>query len=437
MDQKLKKSLLNKIKPDKNEEKELKQSVNSFLLLLEKTAKELNFDLTFIVGGSFGKNTYIKGDFDVDIFASFDLKYEKEDISEYLFLILSKSNISFIRQKGSRDYFSGEYNFKKNFKFEIIPNLKIKTISQAKNSTDFSPLHLKFLQDKISKNPSLSDEIRLAKLYFKAKGFYGAESYVNGFSGHSIDILIIYYGSLEELIFSAKNWREQTIIDINNISESTEKLLKEVDSSKHSNLILIDPVDSKRNASKALSRENYEKFVLNCMLQKEFTQKDFEKKSICFKNILNNAIIFEKESGYFCLSYKIIFTLENQSQDIVGTKLYKIFQNLEKYFLSYDFIIQKKDFYIDINKGEVLFLYFFKQSILSKLKLVTGPSIYLKEAVLKFSESKEEIFVKNSKICSYQKRKIINLDEVSNIDLDLLKEIFSKDISFIKYIKKV
>ena len=435
MDNNLKKLILEEIKPSLKEEKEFEKIVNDLLNILNKAALELSLDVDFLVGGSFGKKTYLKGTFDVDIFTRFSLKYEDSQLSTLTKEILDKANLKYLKQKGSRDYYSGFFGKNKKIYFELVPNFKIKNIEDAKNTTDFSPLHLLFLQEKIKKNPNLTDEIRLAKQYFKSKSLYGAESYINAFSGHTIDLLIVYYQSLENLIKSGKNWGEETIIDINNFYSNPFDIKKYIDKSKQSNLIIVDPIDSQRNASRALNRDNYGKFILTCINQKEFSKKDFQIKKISFEKLISNAKNFEKKSLTTCLIYKLKFNLNDQSQDIVGTKMLKVFEKIEDYFISFDFNIFNSNFHINMNTCECLFIYFLKQKNLNSFKLISGPNVNLTNAVENFILDKQEVFVKNFKVCYYQKRDITNINQISKIDIKKTQTLFSKDLSCLEKIE--
>lgn len=437
MDIKLKKDILKEIEPTKNEDKNFKKIVDDFLSLLEDSARKLNLKVDFLVGGSFGKGTYLKGTFDVDIFTRFDLKYEDSKLSSYTKEILEKARIDFKKQKGSRDYYSGFYGKDNKIYYELVPNYNIYDIKDAKNTTDFSPLHLLFLKNQIKKDPNLSDEIRLTKQYFKSKKLYGAESYIGGFSGHTIDLLIVYFKTLENLLENAKNWGSEEIIDINNFYKNNKDIKLNINESKQSNLIIIDPIDPKRNASKALDKEKYAQFLLICKNQNKLTKEDFIIKKESFSQLINKAKKFEDESKTTLIIYEVKFSTKDSSDDIVGTKMLKLYEKIENYISSYDFNIFSKAFHIDISKNSSIFIYFIKHKEIPSLKLIHGPDIFLKEAVENFSKDKENIFTLNSKVCYYQKRTVTKIDQISSFNVDKAKEIFKKDLSCMTSIKLI
>lgn len=431
-----KKKILERISPNKKEDESMKKCVGDFLKVLESSSKKLGFKCDLYVGGSFGKGTYLKGNFDVDIFCRFSLDYEDESLSSNLEKILDNSKIKFVRQKGSRDYFSGEYGCKDiNFHFELIPCLKIEKLTDAKNTTDFSPFHVEFLKKKTKENKELTVQIRLAKQFFKAKGLYGAESYINGFSGHVIDILISYYGSLDALIKDAKGWTERKYIDICNYYKNADDALDNLSKDKHSSLILIDPILKERNAAKALSKDKYDKFVFIASIIDELSEKDFtiEKKDI--SALLKEQKSFAKKNGFGFLSYEIDLDAQGKSEDIVGSKLLKIHKKISGYFTGFDFSIFEEKYEIDFSKNKCVFIFILKSSTLPKVKKICGPSVYMKEACKSFIEKRDNYFIENSKVCSFEKRKITDINQIKKLDEKDFEEFLNKKVDFIRKIK--
>ena len=189
------------IKPDTKVLKQVDDTVKKINLLLKKK----NINAECVKGGSVAKGTFLRGDFDVDLFVRFDYAYKDQDISKILKYALRPLKPETVH--GSRDYF----HVKNNLLFEIVPVLMITDYKKAVNVTDMSPLHVDYVLKHINKNPELADEIRLAKQFCKANKVYGAESYINGFSGHVLDILIIYYSSFEKLLMQASVWGNKVI----------------------------------------------------------------------------------------------------------------------------------------------------------------------------------------------------------------------------------
>lgn len=169
---------------DVDEEFFLKQT-KEFVKELKKIFPRNNI----IIGGSLAKKTMIKKEKqDIDLFICFNKEDEMKIIEEKF----EDKKINYKKIHGSRDYFQIE---KGSIVFEIVPILKIKKLEEVKNTTDFSPLHVKYILSQIKKRPFLRKEIKLTKAFCLANEFYGAESYIQGFSGYALEVLVCYYGS--------------------------------------------------------------------------------------------------------------------------------------------------------------------------------------------------------------------------------------------------
>ncbi|MFW6286154.1 MAG: SMODS domain-containing nucleotidyltransferase [Nanoarchaeota archaeon] len=434
----LRKTILSNIKPNIENKKEKQDIVHILLKELNKQKKLLNYNCTFFIGGSFGKDTDLKDTSDIDIFAKFDTKYDDDKISNMLEKIIIKSKFQYSKQKGSRDYFNLEFKQKKfSIKIEIVPVLNIINPKLAKNSTDVSPLHVDFIKKKIAKNPNLKNEIRLAKQFFKSKKIYGAESYINGFSGHSIDILICYYNTLESLLNDAKTWKQRKFIDINNFYESYQSALIKIPSSKISSLILVDPILETRNAARALSVENYSKFLVIAKNFDELRESDFTITKFNLHKTIKSAKKIAKRNKLSNLFY--VFNLDvnnhNNSQDIIGSKLLRLNSKLAHHFTEYDFQIFNNEFFIDFSQKTCLFVFFLEHKNIPKLKKIMGPFVYMDSAFHNFIKDKKYYFIKDSRVYSYQERKITNINQISNLTKEDCKKMLNKNVEFIKKIK--
>ena len=103
----------------------------------------------------------------------------------------------------------------------------------------------------------MKNDVRLLKEFLKCHNVYGAEIAKQGFSGYVAEVLIWNFGSFESVIKKiAKLKRSQIIGDAS----------KKFDTP----IVIMDPIDDKRNLAAAISTENIGKFVLVC---REFLKK--------------------------------------------------------------------------------------------------------------------------------------------------------------------
>ena len=364
----------------KNEEKNLIKETKNFVQSLLKY-----IDKKIIVGGSLAKGTLIKKDKqDIDIFVLFDKEEETKELEKYL----KKLDLEYDVLHGSRDYFKIK---KGKVFFEIVPLVKIKRKEDVKNVTDFSPLHVDYVKKKIKENPKFVNEIKLAKAFCLANEIYGAESYIKGFSGYAVEILILYYRSFYNFL---KRIQKDRFIDIEKHFKNEKEARREINEQKIlSPLVLIDPVYKYRNLCAGLSKESFQTLIkkakdflkkpsINFFIRKEFNKRDFfekAKKNNARILILNLSSIKEKE-------------------DVAATKMKKFFDYLKKEFERKEQkILDEKFIFLRGNKAKAYFSLVLKENI-----KVFGPKKELKEALEKFKKKRREIYFEKGRAFSYE-----------------------------------
>ncbi len=376
------------ITPSKKEYQEISKIIKEVKAKINSIAKKRKYAVEVFVGGSVGKNTWLPGLHDIDFFLRFNFrKYQNSDekISNYSEEILLNCFEQVLRLHGSRDYFQTTY---KNYDLEFVPTLKISKPKQAKNITDASPLHVIWAEKKFKNNKKLSSEIRLAKKFFKSAKVYGAESYINGFSGHVIDILTIYYKTFKNLVKTIPNWESGIIIDIENHYKNRNELLSEMNNSKlYSPLIIVDPIQPERNCAAALSKENLKKIKSHAKKFLKYpSEKYFEEEEISLSSLKSIAKKNKKKLIY------IEAEPENENQDVAGAKIIKHFNYLLKQATLNDFEIINPDWdwNKDIDTNFRLWFFTSKKS-LPKKKILWGPPITAKKEFINSFKNKHTI----------------------------------------------
>jgi len=349
------KEILPKIKVNEEEENKIKSVISEINSKIKEGLSKYNAN--FFVGGSVGKGTNLPGTHDIDIFIRFK---ENGELSEDLGKILSVfDNVT--RLKGSRDYYKINYN---GYEIEFIPVLYCKTISNAKNITDHSPFHVNWSK----RSSELNEDVKLAKLFFTANKLYGAESWISGFSGHSIEILTKHYGGFEKLIKNISKWKDETIIDTEGLYKAKIDIKADLSESKINKIILIDPIDKDRNAAAAVSDEKYNQLI---EIAKNFldkpTKKYFEIQKIDIDTLKKNA----KKNKLFYYELEP----ESEKQDIAGSKMLTRLKKIVKVVKDHEFdIIDSGLFWDKKNKGLIWIIVPDKD--LEKKKILTGPPTY-------------------------------------------------------------
>lgn len=375
--------ILSRVNPPKEDLEIMEKSLKEFEENIEKEIKKLKLDVEIFEGGSFAKKTIIKKDiYDADIFIRFDEKYKRQDISKLTKKLLKKfKGVSIIH--GSRDYFKIKKS--SNFFIELIPVIKVKNPKKAENITDLSYSHVKYINKRI-KNEKILDEIKIAKAFCYATNTYGAESYIRGFSGYALELLVHYYGSFLKFIKEMiKHKTEKIIIDIEKDYKKKSDILLDINSSKlDSPVVLIDPTFKQRNVLAALSDETFERFK---QASKKFLKnpsiKSFEIKKVDLEKIKKDAL--KKKYEFILLEVKTV----KQEGDIAGSKLLKFYKHLENEILRF-FEVKNKGFNYN-NKKSARYFFVVKRK---KEIILDGPFAKDKENVKAFKKRHKRTFIK-------------------------------------------
>lgn len=384
---------LDGIRPDREYEQKIFSIIGEIISSINKSSK----DFKAVLGGSGAKGTWLKT-FDADIFVLFNYKkyQDKSDkLSEILEKIL-KRKFKIIRLHGSRDYFQIK---KEGFTFEIVPILGISNSKQAKNITDVSPLHSKW----VARHKKLANEMKLMKQLCKANGIYGAESHIQGFSGYVCEILAVNYGSFLSVMKNAAKWETKVIIDVEKYYKKDE-VFRVLNTSKLiSPLIVIDPVQKDRNASAALSAEKFEAFkiaaknFLKNPSEKSFLEQDLYEKFTAKQG--KNTLIIVKAKP---LQGKI---------DVVGSKLLKAYEFLLKEAEKNSFKIIDSSWEWKKNE-DASFYFIFSKKQLSSLVELEGPPLSMKDHVVNFKKLHKKTSIKKGKIFAAEKRKFLKPEQL-------------------------
>jgi len=353
--------ILDKFKPSRQEASKIKEEINSFVKELKKYIKNEKI----IIGGSFAKDTWLKENHDIDLFIKFNFnKFKDKDISKILEKQLHKFKLKKIH--GSRIYFQIKKN---NIIYEIVPVLEIKNTNNVINVMDVSPLHSAYVIK--NTNTKLKDEIRLAKIFFKANSLYGAETYKKAFSGYSIEILIIYYRSFYNLMKAASKFKNPEIIDPKNHYKNKASALRLLNESKtKSPLILIDPVQKDRNITAVLSVNNFNKFI---KLAKSYLKNK------------SNKFFIKKETNILKLKNYILIEIVpiNKNRNVLGGKLTRSLEYIKDYLNREGFIVKNYDWKWN---SKVYFWFRLKNENLPLKKKHFGPKIRDEINIKKFKE---------------------------------------------------
>jgi tRNA nucleotidyltransferase (CCA-adding enzyme) len=263
MDEKLKERVLKKIVPTKKEIEREKKIVKE---LLKKIDSIKGKHVKTILAGSMARNTHLRGDNDIDIFVLFPTKIERNEFVREGLKIGKKVLKGFEWEEAFSEhpYIRGKY---KGFNVEIVPSYEIKTTDKLLSSVDRTPFHTKYLIEHLKENQK--NEVRLLKQFLKGIECYGADLKTESFPGYITELLVLKYGSFENVLKNVQNWRKGEVIDLENYYTESEARKK-----FNHHLIIVDPIDKKRNVAFALSFNQFARFIA---ASRRFIEKPSEK----------------------------------------------------------------------------------------------------------------------------------------------------------------
>ena len=271
--------------------------------------------------------------------------------------------------------------------------MKIKKPEEAENVTDLSYFHVNYVKRKM--NNKLAREVGITKKFFKAQKFYGAEGYIQGFSGYGVECLIIYFKIFEKMIRELLKADGKIIIDPERHYKNKNDVLIHINESKlQSPIILVDPTWKGRNVLAALSNETFSRFKeAASRLISNPKLEYFEEKN------LDEKILKNKADKYKAEMVKIKLETDKQQGDIAGTKLKKFSRFLKNELEKYFKIIEMEFEYGGEKKAVVYFVLKSMGEIERR-----GPPVNMKENAKKFRNENKNIYERDGVL--YSKIKI-------------------------------
>jgi len=367
--------VLKTIKPSR---KELKESVRSVNVLMERLKKVMPRDIEARVVGSVVRGTQLRGDSDIDIFLLFSKTQSRERITrdgtEYAKRI--------VRGKGERyEIKYAEHPYVRVYledigvKADIVPAFKIDNIEEMGTAVDRSPMHADFMNGHLSERQR--DEVRLLKRLLDVHDIYGAEVAIGGFSGYLCELLILHYGSLVRLLDSAAGFRLPLVLDPKTRSAQDEAKLVEKFSSQ---FVVIDPIDPNRNVAAGVSVESLARFSI---VAREFIAKpsirSFYVREPPPEDSGRLIREFVRKSG---LDLFVLETgLPDKSEDVLWPQLRKVADFIRGHAEKFGFPVYASIPIVRQGRGLIVFVV--PRSEL-KTRLLKGPSAFMGKAQTEF-----------------------------------------------------
>jgi tRNA nucleotidyltransferase (CCA-adding enzyme) len=414
--------VLDKITPSEEDKKRLKEVTKKILDEVKKEIKKIGVSAEPLIVGSVAKDTFLKDKIDIDVFIQFPKNISREKLEKYGLEIGRKILKEREERYAEHPYVRGKYE---DFTVEIVPCYKVKDPTQKLSAVDRTPFHTKYI--KMHLPEKLKKDVRLFKQFLRGIGAYGAEAEIEGFSGYLCELLVLKYKGFKKVLKAVQKWKKfETIIKVDEKQKIDKKWFEEAP------LIVVDPIDPKRNVASALSEKNFDLFIKAAVAYLKNPSINFffpSKQEPWSMSKIKKEI--EKLKIYF-VGIKIV------KPNIISDNLYPQIRKALKSIISLceenDFIVKNAFFYVSNN--HVYFVIGVKEKKLSSILVHTGPPDSEKEHVKSFIEkwSNNELAVKGPYLKKGRwyveiKRKYVDI-------LDLLRDRFSS-LSLGKHINQI
>ncbi|UCH38428.1 MAG: CCA tRNA nucleotidyltransferase [Candidatus Bathyarchaeota archaeon] len=366
----LQKTVLQAITPRQNERKATLNFVRKLERDLAAQLHSSGIEAEVGVQGSIAKDTWLAGETDVDLFILLPPTRTKTDLIDVLQTVKSFVGDRWIEAYAEHPYLIAEVE---GYQVDFVPGFKIENAANAISSVDRSPLHTAYMTQHLT--PSIRNEVRLFKQFSRGTGTYGAEIKVKGLSGYLCELLILHYQSFLTTLRAVASWKVGQLIDVGQRPRGQNTQVKHM---FNDHLIVIDPVDPKRNVASAVSVEKLGQLMLaaNFFLLSPTRSYFFPAPTIpSSPNVLKDQL---KK-----LPYDVLFLavpIQIRPPDVLWGQIYKTARALKKLLLKNDFQVIRSGTWSN-ETDTVILIYVLETTTIPMSKLHRGPPIDSMEAI--------------------------------------------------------
>ena len=364
-----------KIVPTEQERQKMARLADRLRRDVQRILDESNIRGKVTLQGSFARDTWLRNETDLDIFARFPSTMERREwVDQVLPAIRKGLGARKITERYAEHPFL-EFHVD-GIRVNVVPCYDVEK-GDWKSATDRTPYHTEFMKANLT--PMLRLEARFLKKFVKGIGSYGAEIEVGGFSGMLVDTLALYYGSFIETLRQASSWTPGIRLEI----EKPASALYAKKGEKGVDLVVIDPVDPDRNLAAAVRPDKLWTIVAASrqFLQQPATEYFFPSK---FAGRTRNQFakrIISSPREILAITFKHPILVP----DVLWGQLMKLERSLVEMLTREDFEIYRSKIWSDENTQSAILLEA-DGTVLPDVKLQTGPPVAKKEDSLSFLE---------------------------------------------------
>ena len=376
----MRENILSKVSPNPVEKAYVRKVTDKAVKLVAEQADKIHSGLSVMVVGSVAKDTYVYPP-DIDIFILFPKETRREDLAKEG-LQIGRAVVKDAEERyAEHPYIHGWID---GLEVDIVPCFRVDSPAGLKSAVDRTPFHTRYVLQHISEKQR--NEVRILKQFLTGIGIYGAEARVQGFSGYLVELLILKYGSFEDVMLAAQDWRRGTTLWL-----EEKKGKNEFDTP----LVFYDPVDENRNVASALSEDSFAIFLRACDDYLTLPQESFFfPKAVKIWSVKTIRAELQERG-----SRLLVFSLNRpeMTEDNLYPQLRRTLDGVRRLLESWSFPVV--DGAYSIKEKEVVFAFELLNDELPRMRLHKGPPVWTENAQRFLEKWKEksygEVFIEN------------------------------------------
>lgn len=238
-------SVREEVVPTPAEREDLMAVVDEVIDRAEASAGELPVTADVRLVGSAARDTWLRGERDIDVFVRFPTGLTRSELREYGLAVGHDVIPDGREEYAEHPYVTGEVQ---GYDVDIVPCYDVDDAASIRSAVDRTPFHTAYIETHL--DPDQTTDVRLLKQFLDAHDLYGSNLRTRGCSGYLTELLVIAYGDFRSVIEAAATWQPPVTLDPADHGgrEFTDQL------------IVIDPTDPERNVAAVVSTETVARF---------------------------------------------------------------------------------------------------------------------------------------------------------------------------------
>ena len=238
-----------RVTPNPDERERLEHLAQSLVDRTHTIVSDLPVDAEVIRVGSSARDTWLRGDRDIDIFIRFDPSISRSDLEHYGLTVGKEAFPDGWMEYAEHPYVRAEID---GYDIDLVPCFAVESASDIRSAVDRTPFHAQYIESKLT--DELATEVRVLKRFCESIGVYGSNLKTEGFSGYLAELLILEHGGFPDVVSAASTWQPPVTFDPESHGSATFD----------DPLVMIDPTDPTRNVAAVVTPETVARFQHYC-----------------------------------------------------------------------------------------------------------------------------------------------------------------------------